>query len=45
MMPAMRFMSQDDAALLSRWLKAVATTPMPAYTASPAAPAAAAAAK
>jgi hypothetical protein len=39
MMPAMRFMSQDDAGLLWRWLKAIATTPMPAY----AAPAAAAA--
>ena len=39
MMPAMRFMSQDDAALLWRWLKAVATNPLPAYAASPAAPA------
>lgn len=36
MMPAMSFMSQDDAALLWRWLKAVATNPMPAYTAAPA---------
>ena len=39
MMPAMRFMSQDDAGLLWRWLKAAATNPMPAYTAPPAAPA------
>jgi mono/diheme cytochrome c family protein len=31
MMPAMKFMSQDDAALLWRWLKAVATSPMPPY--------------
>ena len=31
MMPAMRFMSEDDAALLWQWLKAVATKPMPAY--------------
>jgi len=31
MMPAMRFMSQDDAALLWRWLKAVASNPTPAY--------------
>jgi hypothetical protein len=37
MMPAMSFMSEDDAALLWRWLQAVATRPMPAYT--PAAPA------
>jgi mono/diheme cytochrome c family protein len=33
MMPAMKFMSQDDAGLLWRWLKAVATEPMPAYAA------------
>ena len=33
MMPAMRFMSEDDAALLWQWLKAVATKPMPAYAA------------
>ena len=39
MMPAMSFMSEDDAALLWRWLQAVATRPMPAYT--PAAPVAA----
>jgi hypothetical protein len=39
MMPAMSFMSQDDAGLLWRWLKAVATNPTPPY----AAPAAAAA--
>jgi mono/diheme cytochrome c family protein len=44
MMPAMRFMSEDDAALLWRWLKAVATTAMPAYAASPAATAPATAA-
>ena len=31
MMPAMTFMSQDDAALLWRWLKAVATEQLPAY--------------
>jgi mono/diheme cytochrome c family protein len=37
MMPAMRFMSQDDAELLWHWLKAVATSPLPAY--APAAPA------
>jgi mono/diheme cytochrome c family protein len=35
MMPAMKFMSQDDAALLWRWLKAVATNPMPAYAVPP----------
>ena len=35
MMPAMRFMSEDDAALLWQWLKAVATKPMPAYAAAP----------
>ena len=33
MMPAMSFMSQEDAALLWRWLKAVATDPLPPYTA------------
>ncbi len=33
MMPAMRFMSEDDAALLWQWLKAVATKPMPTYVA------------
>jgi mono/diheme cytochrome c family protein len=39
MMPAMSFMSQDDAALLWQWLKAVATNPMAAYaTAAPAPP-------
>jgi hypothetical protein len=32
MMPAMRFMTQDDAAALWQWLRAVATKPMPAYT-------------
>ena len=32
-MPAMRYMSEDDAALLWQWLKAVATKPMPAYAA------------
>jgi mono/diheme cytochrome c family protein len=37
MMPAMRFVSEPDAALLWQWLKAVATKPMPAYVA-PAAP-------
>jgi hypothetical protein len=31
LMPAMSFMSQDEAALLWRWLKAAATNPMPAY--------------
>jgi mono/diheme cytochrome c family protein len=31
MMPAMSFMSQDDAELLWHWLKAVATKPLPAY--------------
>jgi mono/diheme cytochrome c family protein len=30
-MPAMRFMSQDDADLLWHWLKAVATAPQPPY--------------
>ena len=39
MMPAMTFMSEEDAAVLWRWLQAVATRPMPAYT--PAAPVAA----
>jgi mono/diheme cytochrome c family protein len=37
MMPAMSFMSQEDAALLWRWLRAVATSPMPAYAGAPAA--------
>jgi mono/diheme cytochrome c family protein len=36
MMPAMKFMSQEDAALLWRWLKAAATNPMPAYSPAPA---------
>jgi len=31
LMPAMSFMSQDDAELLWHWLKAVATNPLPAY--------------
>ena len=31
MMPAMKFMSEADTALLWQWLKAVATKPMPAY--------------
>ena len=31
MMPAMKFMSQDDAEKLWHWLKAVATDPLPAY--------------
>lgn len=31
MMPAMSFMSQDDAELLWHWLKAVATNPLPPY--------------
>jgi hypothetical protein len=35
MMPAMTFVSESDAALLWRWLKAVATTPLPAYTTAP----------
>jgi hypothetical protein len=35
MMPAMRFMSEPDAALLWQWLKAVATKPMPAYVVAP----------
>lgn len=35
MMPAMRFMSEPDAALLWQWLKAVATKPMPAYAMTP----------
>jgi len=34
MMPAMSFMSEDDAALLWGWLKAVAADPMPAYAAT-----------
>ena len=37
MMPAMTFMSQDDAALLWRWMKAVATNPLPPYAPGPAA--------
>ncbi len=32
MMPAMRFMTEDDAAAVWQWLRAVATKPMPAYT-------------
>ena len=38
MMPAMTFMTQDDAALLWRWLKAVATNPMAPYVPAPAEP-------
>jgi mono/diheme cytochrome c family protein len=32
MMPALRHMTEADAAVLWRWLKAVATEPMPAYS-------------
>jgi hypothetical protein len=35
MMPAMKYMSEDEAALLWQWLKAVATKPMPAYVMAP----------
>ena len=33
MMPAVKFMTEGDSALLWRWLRAVATKPMPAYAA------------
>jgi mono/diheme cytochrome c family protein len=45
LMPAMKFMSQDDAERLWHWLKAVATNPTPAYAAMAPAPAVAAPAK
>jgi hypothetical protein len=45
MMPAMRFMSQDDAELLWHWLKAAATSPLPAYAPAAAAARAGAAAR
>ena len=35
MMPAMKFMSEADTALLWQWLKAIATKPMPAYATAP----------
>jgi mono/diheme cytochrome c family protein len=31
LMPALSYMTEDDAAALSRWLRAVATKPMPSY--------------
>ena len=35
MMPAMRFMTEDDAGALWQWLRAVATKPMPPYALTP----------
>ena len=31
LMPALSYMTEEDAAALSRWLRAVATKPMPSY--------------